>query len=321
MNNGKVIERSLGIDTITEAVRRMVAGDVETGLALYETYLQVPDLPRPPVGLHATFLEKAGQGQAAVALVAMGVKCGADVAIKAGDQRTDPLKAAQEYEDLFERGLVNAWMVQSYALALTRLGRGDEVGRLFNQSGLLRIVQLKQDDLADSAAQLLLQHETNGVWQDAVQSVRKMTKVRRVHELPEAYRLVAALECEATRYLEDWRTSTHCFASLIPEAFEVRAWGLISRGDGFNARHVHPVGWATGVYYPAGLSSEGARGALQIGRPEFVPQAAKGWPEATIRPEKGLLVLMPSFYTHWTEPLGEAALRLSIAFDLVPLDK
>jgi putative 2-oxoglutarate-Fe(II)-dependent oxygenase superfamily protein len=103
----------------------------------------------------------------------------------------------------------------------------------------------------------------------------------------------------------------------VPRTARISAWGLISRGEGFNAPHIHHKGWATGVYYPAAPEGGGPGGALRIGPPPALGARAPGWPDATIRPEPGLLVLIPSFYTHWTVPLGRPGLRTSIAFDLV----
>ncbi|HEX8447996.1 MAG TPA: putative 2OG-Fe(II) oxygenase [Allosphingosinicella sp.] len=304
--------------TIAEALRRLLSGDSKSGLELYDSYLAEPDLPMAPIGLHALFLERAGEVDAARRLLQAGVARGKNVAVKAGGFGADPEEAVREYEGLFARGLVNATMVHEYALALTRAGRLDDVARLFDPERLLRAVHLEPGDLADAAERLLFAEERRGVWQEKVQSVRNMTFVRKVQAMADARPLLAAFERESAAYLDAWAGSDHPLAPLVPRAFEIQAWGLISRGEGYNERHVHRVGWATGVYYPAGVEADGDRGALRVGPPESVEAGTKAWPAATIRPEKGLLVLMPSFYTHWTEPLGRPGLRLSVAFDLLP---
>lgn len=304
--------------TVAEAVRLMLAGDTESGLALYISYLDEQDLPMAPIGLHCVFLERAGRVEAARRLLQAGAERGKNVAVKAGAFASDPAKAAEEYESLFSLGLVNATMVHEYALALTGAGRSAEVGRLFDPERLLRTVILDSDGLAERAANLLLAEEERGAWQEAVQSVRNMTFIRHVEKMESARPLIAAFERESTAYIGDWAGSGHPLAPLVPRDHEIIAWGLISRGEGFNKRHVHRVGWATGVYYPLDVEAGGDGGALRVGPPESVEAGAQGWPSVTIRPKKGLLVLMPSFYTHWTEPLGRPGLRLSIAFDLMP---
>ncbi|HAE48674.1 MAG: hypothetical protein CMO30_17815 [Tistrella sp.] len=43
-----------------------------------------------------------------------------------------------------------------------------------------------------------------------------------------------------------------------------------------------------------------------------------GWDERWIRPEPGLVVLMPSHFTHETVPLGCDQRRICVAFELHP---
>jgi hypothetical protein len=83
--------------------------------------------------------------------------------------------------------------------------------------------------------------------------------------------------------------------------------------------HIHPKGWITGVLYVAGGEradkSDSSSGALRVGAPPEVADCA-GWPDITVAPVPGTLVFMPSYYTHWTVPLGRRGLRIAIAFDV-----
>jgi len=94
----------------------------------------------------------------------------------------------------------------------------------------------------------------------------------------------------------------------------IHAWCLISQGPGRLDRHSHKRGWVTCVYYPVGVPDGEKGGDLVVGPPED-GAAAPGWPHARIRPRAGLLVLMPSYYTHWTIPYDAPGLRVSIAVD------
>jgi hypothetical protein len=97
---------------------------------------------------------------------------------------------------------------------------------------------------------------------------------------------------------------------------------MISHGDGYNVPHIHPKGWITGVLYIAGPNraeaGNSSPGALRVGSPPSVVGSA-GWPDITVAPAPGTLVLMPSYYTHWTVPLGRPGLRIAIAFDVIDL--
>ena len=103
---------------------------------------------------------------------------------------------------------------------------------------------------------------------------------------------------------------------VVPSDFRIDGWALISTGDGHNVQHIHQKGWATGIYYPSAV--EGAGGDLVIGRPESAAGSDQDWAQRKLSPEVGTLILMPSFYTHWTQPLQGAGKRTAIAFDVLP---
>jgi hypothetical protein len=276
----------------------------------------------PPVGLHLLLLRKQGMTQAAAALTGIAVEQGLDVAVRAtrGDAR--PEDSVEEYEALFAQGVINAPMVHAYSLALAKLGRDAAIAAILDPDVLLWRVRLdlpapdgRPDGLADRIQQVLLEEEAQAPFQEAEQSVRRMRFIKRFqdHPDPAAIALMAAVREQARSYLARWSASDHVFARHVPRQFRMSSWGLISRGEGYNTPHIHLKGWATGVYYPAEPDTpEG--GELRIGPPPGL-QAA-GWPDLTIRPEPGLLVLTPSFYTHWTVPLDRPGLRTSVVFDV-----
>lgn len=108
-----------------------------------------------------------------------------------------------------------------------------------------------------------------------------------------------------------------------PAAARLRAWGLLQREDDYEAQHLHPGGWLSGVYYvrvPRSVSegSDG-RGCIEFGPPDglakVVPDAA---PTRLYVPTEGMLLLAPSHYPHRTIPSGLDEDRISVAFDVVP---
>jgi hypothetical protein len=129
---------------------------------------------------------------------------------------------------------------------------------------------------------------------------------------------LAEIDRRAAHYLANWNKSDHVISRWVPQTFKVSHWAIISHGDGYNVPHIHPKGWITGVLYVAGpdrADDDGSPGALRVGPPLDVVESA-GWPDITVAPAPGTLVLMPSYYTHWTVPLGRPGLRISIAFDV-----
>lgn len=310
----------------TPALRLLRDGAQAEGL---EMYLQVlaHDAQNQPVGLHASMLERAGQTESAAALRQMGLVRGVDLGVKRLLPGSTPSELASEYESLFDRGLINSWMVSRYLLALERLGRRSELATLLDSD---RLVIQTRIDLPDPAAKEpslalaikneVLRREHLATFERKEQSVRNMYSLTALHEIAsDAFdTLIAAIRVQVSDLIDNWTPVDHSIGCWLPQAYKISMWALTSRGDGFNSRHVHHRGWYTGVYYATGLDdADSMGGMLHIGRPDEVDQQAPGWPDICVRPEPGLLVLMPSYFTHWTLPLGKPGLRVSLPFDVL----
>jgi hypothetical protein len=308
-----------------KALKLLMEGESERGFDLYDRCLQTPFAHTLPVGLHLLFLDRAGKQEMADRLRTLALGRGGNIVLKGVALEADGAEAAAEYEALLARGQFNTRMMESYLMLLTRLGRFQRLGELCDQEQLLRAVRVgstaaEAAELAASVQELLLREEETAAYAEAAQSVRNQRQISPLEEIPDRpiSKLLSLLKQETAKYLSGWAESGHALAAHVPRAFRLEAWALISRGEGFNEPHIHHRGWATGVYYPGGLESGMPGGELCIGPPEAVADAPAGWPRACIRPEAGLLVLIPSYYTHWTVPLGRPGLRTAIAFDVVP---
>jgi hypothetical protein len=324
-SGGKRVDGTPANAELGRALALLFGGQVEEGVERYRQALKGDHFSPAPVGIHLQLLRAAGHHQAADRLLEVALREGANVAVRAGGFGADPAQAAAEYEELFGRGIVNARMVYEHLLALSQQNRADELERFLAPSLLLRTSVLRpaQDDPADFAGEveaLLLDLESQAEPQNARQSVRRMRMLKNFDRLehPVARALMASFFVEVRDYLAAWRASGHPLAKLVPTGFSLGAWGLVSRGEGYNERHIHAQGWATGIYYPTTVA-DNTGGQLIIGPPKSVPEkAGGGWHTRAIRPVAGLFVLIPSFYTHWTVPLGRQGLRTSIAFDVLP---
>jgi hypothetical protein len=294
----------------------ILRGEVEQGFADYESGLKGDYLPDVPAGLHVGMLEQAGRVDEARRLTSLALRCGADLSCRAGPFGADPSEAAKEYEALFERGLVNSRMIYKYLKLLAEQGRMEEHARILAPEQLFDTAILDVR-LAEAVDAMLLDLEQQAEQQEAVQSVRKMGMLGGLAKLdhPAAKDLIAQIDARTAEYLKRWRASNHPFGRFVSEQFELQAWGLISRGEGYNIPHIHAVGWATGVFYPRSILGSG--GELVIGRPKDAAGSDRDWGARRLKPQAGLLVLMPSFYTHWTIPLDRPGLRTSVAFDVV----
>ncbi len=100
------------------------------------------------------------------------------------------------------------------------------------------------------------------------------------------------------------------------------AWSVRLRSGGYHLNHYHGKGWLSSACYielPATVDTPGGEGWLQFGEP--LMQTMPPLPaEYLIKPERGLLVLFPSWMWHGTVPFSVSGTehRLSVAFDVLP---
>jgi Flp pilus assembly protein TadD len=102
------------------------------------------------------------------------------------------------------------------------------------------------------------------------------------------------------------------------------SWSSRLSRQGFHTDHVHPHGWLSSAYYvqvPPGVADPArGEGWIRFGQPDLpLPGIAPG---ALVRrtevPRPGRLVLFPSMMWHGTTPFHDDAVRMTIAFDVVP---
>ena len=96
-------------------------------------------------------------------------------------------------------------------------------------------------------------------------------------------------------------------------------WSVQLKQHGFHVNHLHPEGWLSSAYYvavPAETADARERsGWIKFGEPALpVPGAEPGF---TVQPQRGRLVLFPSYMWHGTTAIHGTEPRLTMAFDVV----
>jgi len=85
---------------------------------------------------------------------------------------------------------------------------------------------------------------------------------------------------------------------------------------------VHPHGWLSSAYYvqvPAACADAQRReGWLRFGQPD-IDTGMAGLVQREVQPRPGRLALFPSMFWHGTTPFHDDAVRMTIAFDVMPL--
>jgi hypothetical protein len=307
-----------------KALRSILEGRVTEGLEAYRSALALGRW-RLPSGLHVQMLERAGC-RASSQLRQLALEFGGDLCIGAMTGAAPPDAVLSEYRTLFASGLLNATMVGNYLSLASQLGLHDEVSTLTSPARLFRKLQLTLEDPQHPGAswlphiaQVLLNSTDRIVWQEEQHSVRKMHYVSRPQAIEDAalQHLLAEIRRAVECHIRDLEPAEHPVLQWIPRSFRLSFWALISHGDGYHVPHRHPNGWVSGVFYVAGPAADDEGGMLKIGRPPDVSPNDPGWPDISVVPAPGTLVLMPSYFTHWTAPMTRPGLRVAVAFDVV----
>jgi len=129
-----------------------------------------------------------------------------------------------------------------------------------------------------------------------------------------------AIDGPIKRYIEQLGAGQDPLRARIGEGYALNgAWSVRLRPEGFHRDHVHQMGWissACHIVTPASID-KGHEGWLKFGEPGTPTQPPLA-AEHFIRPERGTLVLFPSYMWHGTVPFSGPGERLSLAFDLLP---
>jgi tetratricopeptide (TPR) repeat protein len=97
-------------------------------------------------------------------------------------------------------------------------------------------------------------------------------------------------------------------------------WSVRLQSNGFHIGHVHPMGWISSACYidlPDAIDAETHEGWIHFGKPG-IPTMPPLEAQHRVLPQRGALVLFPSYMWHGTEAWAGGGTRLTIAFDLIP---
>jgi len=118
-------------------------------------------------------------------------------------------------------------------------------------------------------------------------------------------------------------TSDHPFYSRLTRSYRMSgAWSVVLKPGGFHVDHIHPKGWISSSFYvdvPESVADHPDKaGWIKFGEPPIKLQNLG--PEKHVCPKPGRLVLFPSYFWHGTVPFDEGEQRITLPFDLMPLD-
>ena len=165
-------------------------------------------------------------------------------------------------------------------------------------------------------------------WQPAYQSIRGGTQTGNdlfTEPAGSIQTLRQAIEARLDRYIESMPADPdHPFPSGRPRRYVLRAWSVVLEDRGHHVSHIHPEGWLSGAYYVEvpDFAGDEAPGCIEFGgQPWSELPFASPPPRRRIPPAAGRLVLFPSYLWHGVRRFRSAGRRITVAFDLVPLER
>ena len=306
------------------ALSMILKGQSDAGIAAYAALLRDEDFNiRPlPLGLHLQMLRRADHLDAAAEIQRLALRKGADPTLSALRQRSVP-EAIAEYRGFISAGQVNGLMVSRYLLLLEQQGERAamrpylDVDRLVSRQTVLR----ENAGLLSEAAELFRAEAMASPRREKDQSLRNLDRIAALHRRsePVIVELLARAKEAIDGYLAERADELRQLFSWTVEQYRLRAFAVLSEGEGFNVPHVHSPSLITAVLYLAGPADAGgphSPGALRVTGPSNALDPSN-WPDLSFAPTPGTMVLMPSWMTHWTVPLDRPVSRISVAFDVV----
>ena len=125
---------------------------------------------------------------------------------------------------------------------------------------------------------------------------------------------------EIESYYLKFKNETCSFIKRWPSKYNLNAWHVILKKQGHQCPHIHTSGWLSGVIYlkvvPSLKKNEGAIEFTLNG--EYYHDAES--PTVVYPPKIGDIVIFPSSLHHRTIPFSADTDRISIAFDVTPIN-
>lgn len=223
---------------------------------------------------------------------------------------------------------------QAYlGISLDLAGEGNEAQEVLDHDGMITTTKLFPDcnerEVTDFNSALLsyIRSHPTLVWERSGKATRGGWQTEDL--LNDDSPVIAKFHAEMLRRLH----VILCESEEVEErkhtdepSWKLIAWGVALRGGGYQEPHVHQAGILSGVYYVQIPKMWGAGNAGCLRFPRRLPWLPReGDCEAhdpyLIQPIEGSLVIFPSYFWHETVPFESDGERVSIAFDLLPLEE
>ncbi|MQP75664.1 tetratricopeptide repeat protein [Stenotrophomonas sp. MYb238] len=237
---------------------------------------------------------------------------------------TGDFKRAREcYQKVVDRSRRDQWALTGLYLADSALGDAAAAQGLMHRN---LVIETDDADLVDRASlrTAVLSHQ--GLrWEPIGKSTAGGQQTTLLDLATPSFAQLSDLlqqrVAEAFRIHLDSALPEHPWHRGRPAGWKLQVWATVLHGEGGHQRsHIHPAGWLSGVYYLDSGDGADGEGQLVFGH---APDELRFDPprhDFSHAPRTGQILLFPSFFLHHTTPYRGRSKRISIAFDVLPLD-
>ena len=221
------------------------------------------------------------------------------------------------------------------SVALAELGRNDQAAELVDFERLIEVQKFSAPDgyadlksFNDDLCAYCLAHPSL-IYEPSGKSTTKGYQTEDISQ-DKGRTPIAPLRDMIVEAVREYQKShpidpSHPFLSQKPKQWGSYIWTTVLDSSGHQSSHLHPSGWLSGVYYAKipdviTANSESQAGWIEFGRAAKYPKSKAKHEVRSYQPHEGMVVLFPSYFYHRTKPFESNEQRISIAFDLLPLD-
>lgn len=153
------------------------------------------------------------------------------------------------------------------------------------------------------------------------QSIRYGSQISDVlhQEAPAMRALPQALDGPIKRYMEKLGRGGDPLRARNSDAHAYQGmWSIRMSSGGYHVDHIHPAGWiSSACYIELPKHRSGREGWIRFGQPG-VRTAPVLEADHYVEPQRGTVVLFPSYMWHGTVPYADPTPRMTVAFDVAP---
>ena len=124
-------------------------------------------------------------------------------------------------------------------------------------------------------------------------------------------------------YIKAYSKVDNLYIKRWPSIFSIQGWTVFLKNQGKQNSHNHLSGWMSGVIYlqvPNKLNKKN-EGAIEFSIYGYdYPKINKDYPKQIFIPKNGSMILFPSSLYHKTIPTISNEERISLAFDIMPIE-